>query len=507
MGVSKVNHDEVLNQALNVACQYVHIPPQYKMIIRDLIVGEDRSTALFFWVHPENEQEYIDVEIQVTADEYRLIHFDFEARADACNRARENPIPLSLQQRIQCAKTFLEHYEPAFLETFTNCKIEEGEQLLHLAFSQEAGGIPLPQTGCTIAVDPFGNVIKFRYYGKTQSLPDLPNSRISEQEAKERFLSCLEMELMYADLSSGIYETNDCLSDPYQLVYHVHLPTFLSAQSGMVVYPKVTDEPEDVQQPNETWTPVTEHIHFDVPKLELHEILETFLGIREKGYKRIRDVDLGESIRVEYRRSDLEPVQEDRSLDGFFKVRTHGTVKIEIDKQTKRLTGLMNFTPESGKYDLSNEECFQIALQFLNCVIPEMIPHLYLVASGEEEESQNDEDLKHFRFSMRVQNIPVYMGDVFVSVNRSSGFIVQYSGPNTFYIPGVNERKPVFTKEDVHAILSHDMHVVLEWLQHGSSDQDRTYELVYRRFFPNGEIRFLDAETGTPIREKRLLLR
>jgi hypothetical protein len=151
-----------------------------------------------------------------------------------------------------------------------------------------------------------------------------------------------------------------------------------------------------------------------------------------------------------------------------------------------------------------------------------------------EEEPQEN---AVFSFAAHVDDVPIYMGNLAVGVNRASGQIISYMGledhPSVFIsVP----RQPAVSFQKALERYAAELEIRLEWFYQYKGERDAEnqaetadnspaphkqpsgvrgetseihhrdkgirYTLIYRPHFPNGEIRFIDAMTGEPIRER-----
>ena len=148
--------------------------------------------------------------------------------------------------------------------------------------------------------------------------------------------------------------------------------------------------------------------------------VEEVVGISDR-MEIIREVDMGEETGIVWRERDWEMMEQDLSVDGFFKRQTEDTVKAFVSKETGNVRSFAWFKERKGDLQLSHEVCYQKATDFLQMMIPDYCDYLQLIVREEEEEEKT---LESFIFHMHNgHGIPVQLDMAMVGVNRTTGLV------------------------------------------------------------------------------------
>ena len=87
--------------------------------------------------------------------------------------------------------------------------------------------------------------------------------------------------------------------------------------------------------------------------------------------------------------------EEDLSMNGFFTRHTEDTVKAFISKKTGKVRSFIWFKERSGDLQLSREECYQKAIDFLQRIDPNYYQYLQLIVLENEEEEDETRIKNH----------------------------------------------------------------------------------------------------------------
>ncbi len=382
---------------------------------------------------------------------------------------------------------FLEHY-PEAPKLFTFKKIDElknGD--LRFTFNQEKLELPFPNTGFSVRITKAGEIVGFRYDGIAKKIVS-PEKIINKEEAKNTLLNELEMESMITVLSKEIYENGDDLP---HLVFEPNLRCHqLLADGTTPQFEQEEDTPKQLvplAKPSKTST----------------KDIDTFIGLDRSAFKLIREQDMGDAIGTVWRMDEDEPEKaSSRSLDDFFQQRNDHTIKLRTDKNNKQLKGMFSFLERKGDLQLSLAECEDIALQFLYHLYPKADQYFRM-----KSDPQVDETNAWFHFELYHGGIHVRFGFVSITVNRTTGHIDHYLGPEIHpeLITSL-PLEPIVAEEKAKQLFTRFFDVELQWEKEYVEDSEDYYQLVYKPLYPNltGELAFIEAENGDIIVGKDL---
>lgn len=174
-----------------------------------------------------------------------------------------------------------------------------------------------------------------------------------------------------------------------------------------------------------------------------------------------------------------------------------------ISKETGKLRSFIWFAERNGDLDLTREECYQIAIEFLQKVVPEYYQYLKVNVQDAEEEEE-DRTKESFIFSMFNGEIPVQSEVLIVTVNTNTGLIDHYSGPS-IETEQLKElpKEPVLSKSEAYEIFFNHLDFELAWKKDYEKEEDE-YHLVYEACdkYTKTSIRYIDAITGDVITSK-----
>lgn len=457
------------------ARSFVQLPDRYELMLEDY--GEDGG---FFVWGDESEDESITVQLDLSGRLTRLFI--------------DQPYPnfdqmIHIEQRLKQAERFLLNHYPEDFQQLTFTRTKEMPEAIRFYFEQLVMDLPLDESGCLIDIDACGNVVKFVYEG-LKPVPEIPKTIILKERLAEDVQNGLDFQLAVTQLYSFLHNVAE---DGPRLVYE---PTqsFMTYKAD-VLRPTLTIEQEEDEP--ETYIPLSVSDKRDEPEsLTVEEIV----GIPSH-MEIIREVDMGEETGIVWRDPDWKMEEQDLSIDSFFRERTADTVKAFLSKETGKVKSFMWFNERKGDLQLSREECFKKALDFLQSVFPKYAQYLQLIDQEEEEQDSKE------RFAFHMHNghgIPVQSGLVLIVVNRTTGQIDHYSGPG--YEPEDLAQipvEPMISKEEAGERFMERLDFELVWKTDYDSERE-DYHLAYRACdrITRLPIRYIDAMTGEMVTDR-----
>lgn len=522
----------MLERAKRIAAERLAIPRHYVTRVEDIAENGPYTEAILWWENPENEDRRIMVTLAMP--EGRLLEYEiFSGEEVAGEDAADPPPPLSLAERLQAAEKFLAVHAPDYQTEFPYTETEVGSNVVRFSWSQEVGGLPLPQTGCLVGVDGRGKVVKFAYRGKADRPPSWPQTVRPPEEVRQHLLQHLEGRLVLVRLNPNLYEIPDDGRGELRLVYALSGCLLPAADTGKDVHHR-----EDFREPDPKRTPLPPPPS-SRPVIRGVDSLASFLGLDGERYERTEGETDSGALFITWRRRDKKaPAAKEKTLDALFQQKFSGSVGMTVDPSTGLLVNLVRFEEQEadgatspGK-PLSSQACWEAALSFLYRVFPETDRFLYRIeAEGEIPDSPPVREAgangpagtgknQTFSFEAFVDGVPLHWGRITVVVNRLNGQIVSYMGMDdhpSIFLP-IPSRPSISFREALERCAP-ELKVRLEWFCQYSDnpagdgadkpdihhrERGIRYTLVYRPYFSNGEIRFIDAMTGEPIRERRM---
>lgn len=464
-----------------VARSIVQIPNDFQLVIEEVYEGENgEGGAMFSWANEEKE-EGISIKLDL-AGNLTSLSIDM-------NEEIPDTVPINEEERKGRAEQFLLTFYPDALKDLTctkNKKLPHGDRFY---YEQIVMDIPLERAGCYIDVDHGGNVVRFAYEGLKQA-PEIPEVLVSKDKLKEDVKNRLNFNLTIANFYSDLHTVSE--NGP-RLVYELEP---LLEYKADVLKPTLTiiyeEEAPETYLPLPPLSDMTGRID-----LSMREII----GITEE-MEAIREVDMGEEIGIVWRERDWELEEEDLSVSGFFHRQNAETVKAYISKATGKVRDFVWFKERSGDLKLSDEECFQKAVEFLQMMLPDEYPYLHLIVLEYKNVTKEPRKKKPFRFQLlNSYGIPIQSGDVSLAVNRGTGLIDFYGGPS-FDIEQLSEVsvKPAVSHKEASEIFLNHLDFELVW-EKNYDDENQSYRLIYRACDRHSRkrIRYIDAITGEVI--------
>lgn len=465
----------------------VQVPPHLQLVIEDYMEVEDgKGNAMFSWIN-EEQKEDISINLDSAGNLLRLtINLNDSDHSDR--------VPLTLNEKKERAEQFLLSHYPSALENIT---FYTSKTLIHAErfyFEQIVMDLPLNRSGCYIDVDQVGNIVRFTYDG-VKPIPEIPTKLVSKEKLIQDVQNRLHLQLTITNVHTNLHDVE---KDELRLVYEPK-QTFLQYKAD-VLEPTLTIINEEEYE--ETYIPISP------PKSTTNRenlTIEDVIGIPEE-MEVIRKVDMGEELGIVWREKDNALRETNPSLDGFFKSRSEHTVKAFISKKSGRVRSFIWFAERRGPLQLSREECYQKAVDFLAVLTPDFLQHLSLLHLNHEDEDDDTNNVKE-AFTFQINNghgIPLHSGLVMVAVNRKTGQIDYYNGPSLeieqlSQIPEV----PNISKEEASEIYLNHLDFEMEWdttMDNGQESNTLMYKACNR--LTKTPIRYIDATTGAIISGK-----
>lgn len=354
---------------------------------------------------------------------------------------------------------------------------------MRFSYVQMEAGLPLPMSGFMADVSLSGEIVYFRYYGEAGSI--IKPKRVADVEEALAFIKKdVEFDLLFEVLHRSVYKNGD---DQPHLVYEpecraITVPADLvqEEQGGV-------DDDDNYREPESFPLPLFEGIREKADP-------DSMIGI-ENGFVKEREADLGVGrIGIVWRNPD-DPVYQpaDKSMDSWFKGRTHQVLKTIYNKETGKLEGVMSFMEEKGPLTVTLAECEKIALRFLFALFPNADQY-FRIRYDEKDEEENA--VAVFTFETHCHGVPLRFGQIKICVSRQTRYITVYMGPDI----DPNELAtidpvPAISVEQAKAIFWQHFKVELGWEREYGDDEEHSYRLVYKPVYP----RFIDAHTGEPV--------
>ncbi len=454
----------------------VEIPAHFKPVIEDILEDENGGgEAIFTWVNEAQEEEEIDLALDLNGHLLRL----------SIDKNYEEPMinPLNEGEKQRIGESFLGHHYPDALKSLTLSKVINQTYDDIFYYEQLVMDLPLPNAGCTIVIDHGGDVIGFTYQG-IKPIPHIPETVIAKEKLVADVQARLDFELNIVQQEEGdfrlVYEpTLECSDYKAERLE----PTLTIIHEAEDVYRRFIPLPIPANSPQN-------------PSASNEEII----GITEE-MEVIREKDMGDEWGVVWRNKNWEGNEKELSLNAFLANHNDDTVKAFINKETGKVTRFIWFHERTGDLQLTREECFAIASDFLQKMIPEYCPYLQLVVSRESDEDLDQPTtMSGFMFWFHNgQGIPVQSEIVMVVVNPTTGQIDHYSGVHMeLEHLQQTEAEPAISKEEARKQFLKHLDFQLSW---DYDYENESHTLIYESCdcHTRTHIRYIDAMTGEVI--------
>lgn len=455
-----------------IALLMVELPNDFQLLIEE---DFEEDGVAFVWAN-EEQDESISIHVDLSGN-LKKLSIDWED---------SNPTLalLSIEERRERAEQFLlNHYRNA-LNEFVFTRHQKQTDCIRFYYEQIVLDLPLENAGCFIEIDPVGNIIEFTYDG-VEDIPRIPDILISKEKLIEDVRSRLDFQLTIAKLYAELHNVE---VDGLYLVYEPK-QSFMSYKGG-ILKPTLTVEHEEDEE--ETYVSLTAESKRVIYKdLSIEEIV----GIPES-MEVIREVDAGDEIGRVWRNPDWKMKEKDLSSASFLRDDIENTVNVFTSKETGRINSFAWFKDRSGNLQLSREACYEKAICFLQLVFPKYDQYLQLIIQDEGEEEEVKEWFTFFMHNG--QGIPLQSEMVIIVINRTTGQVDYYSGPD------VDVEKLDEVSSDPAISRQEAKDLFMEQLDYDGEEGSNflVYEACER--FTKKEIRYIDAMTGKIVTEQRI---
>ncbi|MFJ5566231.1 YcdB/YcdC domain-containing protein [Lysinibacillus xylanilyticus] len=188
--------------------------------------------------------------------------------------------------------------------------------------------------------------------------------------------------------------------------------------------------------------------------------------------------------------------EQDLSMNSFFKMRSEDTVKAIISKKTGKIRSFGWMHERLGNLQLSQEACYQKAIDFLMKIIPDYFPYLQRIIREDEEEDEREKE--SFIFHAHNNRSISILDVIIVVINRTTGQIDYFSGPNfdLHELSQIPIEQAISTEEAYRRFLE-NVDFQLVW-DKNYDDKIESFQLVYQACdrHTRSPIRYIDATTG-----------
>jgi hypothetical protein len=467
--------DELRKRALHIG----DVTKEYELLMEDI----NEEDAVFVWKYKENEERGIFVELKV--DDGSLINYSKDLNSDSGSSSYTE------EQLREMALEFVIRQHPDAPELFTMKEWGKiGENKYRLSYVQTEFHLPLPFSGFYIEITVNGEIINFRYYGKAENV-QIPNSVVDKDQVMKEYLAELDIELLISEISSDIYVEGDNLP---HLVYEPSLPFRFYPGNG----DKKALEFEEEVEGEERLEKVTK------PKEELDVTIDELIGFDENKFKKVREQDMGDVTETVWQlENNKEDKENDFTIEAYFKRRNDNTLKIFRNNETGIIHGIVSFLEREGEKSLTYQKCKYVALKFLFSIYPRADQFFRIIEKDNSQEVNNN--LYHYEFRLFYNEIPIRFGSIRVGVNRTTGIIDYYMGPDIFPETLSNvAANPAISETEAKEIFCDEFNIELQWRKEYTDDNQSYYTLAYTPCYPglSGGLSFIDAQTGKCIINK-----
>ncbi|MGN7479564.1 sigma-70 family RNA polymerase sigma factor [Solibacillus silvestris] len=453
-------------QLLDLAKQYGNIPTHYELELENYL--EDGISS-YMWKGQSK-------------DEVVFMRLDEKGRLDdfAKPPVKEGP-PITEERKLEIAQRQLREQYPEALSYYTLIEQHKKESSTSFKYGQVVSGFPLDGFYCRIEVTDPGEIIQFTYTGYMENPPEMPKKLYPT----ERILNTL----YEGDWLLGAASFNK----KYDTVQESGIYAIYESERLTQAYDAVTGKPlldfDDESTPSYEPFPKVEALP---KKIKIEEII----GINEEWeqYEEVR-MCMDETYEELNWRPKGWQDSEGKTYDHYMKSKFENRIKAKVDKRTKRLDSFIWFAEIEGEAKLSEEECLQIAAQFIQTYYPEYTPYLQIEVKDEDEIEENR---AFFRFVVHKDGFFVENEFFHMNICKKTGAILMFSAAN-IAVESIEKFEPKAIKPIKEMLPLKDLKVQLEWDRvYGKTEQDECeMRLIYRIQMTDGAfIKGINAESG-----------
>ncbi|MER1956739.1 MAG: sigma-70 family RNA polymerase sigma factor [Solibacillus sp.] len=460
-------------QLFDLAQQYANVPAHYELELEDY--HEDGITS-FMWKGQSK-------------DEGVFIRLDDKGRLDDFAKTpTKEGTPITEEMKLEIAERLLREQYPEALSYYTLVEQKKKELSTSFKYGQVVSGFPLDGFYCRIEVTDSGEVIYFTYTGYMENPPEMPK----ELYPTERILNTLyegdwslcaeSFNKKYASVPGiyAIYES-ELLTQSYDAVTGKPLYDYdVELKRSYVPFPKIEALPKK-------------------------DTIEEIVGINEN-WEQYEEGSMDEAYEELNWRPKSWQDSKDKSYDSYMKSKFENRVKVKVNKRTKRLDSFIWFAEIEGEAKLFEEECLQIAAQFIQTYYPEYTPYLHVEIKDEE---YIEENRAFFRFVVQKNGFSVENEFFHMNICKKTGSILMLSAPN-ITVEDIEKFEPKAIKPIKELLPLKGLKVQLEWGKvYGKTEKDEDeMRFIYRIQMTDGAfIKAVNAESGEVMKYNFPILR
>ncbi|MER2129079.1 sigma-70 family RNA polymerase sigma factor [Solibacillus sp.] len=456
-------------QLFELAKNFAKVPTNYELELEDY---QEHGIASFMWKGQSK-------------DEGVFVRLDDKGRLDdfAKNPTIQGP-QLSEQLKLEIAEQLLREQYPEALSYYTLIEQNKKEASTSFKFGQVVGGLPLNRFYCLMEVTDPGEVINFTYTGYMENPPQMP----TELYPTEHILKALYEEEWTLSATSFNQKYD---SVPASGIYAIYDSALLK-QAYDAVSGKPLFEYDDERKPSYVPFPKVEAL----PK---KDTIEEIFGINEQ-WEQYEEVSI--CMDEAYEELNWRPKgwqdSKDKSYEHYMKSKFENRVKAKVDKRTKRLDSFIWFAEIEGEAKLSEDECLQIAAQFIQTYNPEYIPYLQVEVKVEEDIEENR---AFFRFVVQKDGLFVENEFFHMNISKKTGEILMFLTPNV-EVECIENFAPQAIKPINEWLPLKGLKVQMEWskVYWETEQNEEEVRLIYRiRMTDGAYIKGVNAESGEVI--------
>ena len=432
------------NQLFARALQFVTIPPNYELKIKDYT----HNRAIFMW-----GDEQFNEGIEVVLDSHGQLRELTKPLYEAKEKKTQDELRAAAEEFLTC-----QYPEALQYITFTSAKEDKGCTIFQ--YDQLVGGYPLKHQNTRITVACDGSILAFSYGGYLEDAPPFPTELADPSDIFAQLKNApWKLALQYLHEreqieANGLYPIYSCerLNKKYDAV------------TGAQIVEEDEVESEEVIVPFPTVTP-----------MDKLDTLEQMFGITpEMVRERVEQYD-DDHVAIIWRKAGFKTC-DDHSLSSFYEQSVGKSIKAKVETKTGAVKTMMAFIDRHGDLNLPHKACRDIASSFITTYYNDYIPFLKMAI---EEATFNDMNIAHFTFPLFMANILPIDGEYFrIGVNKTTGNIDQLLTP---FVP--LEMLQSFEIESIQplnkeAALAH-VTAELQWIKQYKGDETRDV-LVYK---------------------------
>lgn len=490
----------------------VTIPQHYQLEMEESIPEGKEQERCFIWEDPGSQDNTIEITLDLVTGHLKRLAIDREEVGAIKEEAKQ--ICLDGEAR-SVADEFVEKHAPDPAE-YTSVVIEKRRDRIEFAFRQEAGGLPLPDTGCNLTLDSGLNIVQYHLEGRMDSKapkPLWPASIVDADTVMLHILSNLRMVLTIVSLYPSMYEMKGTEQE-YRLVYEpIPGRRSIDAVTGRDLF-----GPEHYVMPPSH--PMLQTNTAPKPATDETVSWERRLGINLEDYVLEKSMDDGERIRSLYQlraQEEEKPEPDSLSVDAYMERKwgdnlrnfRDSSIMVQLEKTTGRLVGFHWMDRrKKGAPKLNREQCWKKADQFLRRVFPDYVHYLQL----ENDQAESDEELcerEFFYLPVYIDGIPVKHERITICVSTSTGDICNYMGVSYEMIQDLTGRsfRPILSSESAFDYYVEQLKLHLKWYL----DRDQEAKVFRLLYEPTATfcdergkqqtLRYIDAVSGELIWE------